>query len=181
MNTECIEHNKEKNHKKVSWYQRILVGGNIKFTFIRILILIILVVITNKYIIFPIRCDGISMEPNYLDQSIHLVYKLAYEFSDPQRGDVIAIRIPGGNAMLMKRIIGLPGESVDIRHGTVFINNTPLEEPWMEHVNRFPWERKAIILQPNEYFVIGDNRTMPMELHVHGEVKKERILGKIIK
>ena len=83
--------------------------------------------------------------------------------------------------MLMKRIIGLPGESVDIRHGTVFINDTPLEEPWMEHVNRFPWERKAIILQPDEYFVIGDNRTMPMELHVHGEVKKERILGKVIK
>lgn len=180
MNSEKTEY-KEKEHKKVSWYQRVLIGGNIKFTLIRILILIVLVVVTNKYIILPIRCDGISMEPNYSDQSIHFVYRLAYKFTDPQRGDVVAIKIPGGNAMLMKRIIALPGESVTIKHGTVFIDNVPLNEPWMENTNRLPWEREKSLLQADEYFVIGDNRTMPIEYHVHGEVKKERILGKIIK
>ena len=167
--------------KKASWLQRLLVGGNIKFTLLRIVCLVVFVVLLIKYVMIPVRCEGLSMEPNYPDRSIHLVYKLAYWHATPERGDVIAIKIgETGKILLMKRVIGLPGEKVSISDGVVHINGEPLEEPWVQK-KRFPWKRKEVELKPDEYLVIGDNRSMPMQMHEFGEVSIKRIQGKIIK
>lgn len=167
--------------QKPSWFQRILVGGNVKFTLIRIALLVIFVFVTIKFVLIPVRCEGISMEPNFHDRSIHLVYKLAYHSALPQRGDVVSITLSGNSVLLMKRVIGLPGEKVSIRRGIVYINGEALEEPWMEGSKRSPWNRREVVLRPQEYLVIGDNRSMPMRMHTFGEVKIERILGKVIK
>lgn len=167
--------------KKASWQQRLLVGGNIKFTLLRIACLVVFVFLLIKYVMIPVRCEGLSMEPNYTDRSIHLVYKLAYWHSSPQRGDVIAIKIgETQKILLMKRVIGLPGEKVSISNGVVHINGEPLDEPWVQK-KRFPWNRKEVELKPDEYLVIGDNRSMPMQMHEFGEVSIKRIQGKIIK
>ena len=82
--------------------------------------------------------------------------------------------------LLMKRVIGLPGEKVSISDGVVYINGEPLEEPWVQK-KRFPWNRKEVELKPDEYLVIGVNRSMPMQMHEFGEVSIKRIQGKIIK
>ena len=81
----------------------------------------------------------------------------------------------------MKRIIGLPGERISIKSGQVYINDEPLDEPWMNGIERQPWNRKEVKLNPNEYLVIGDNRTMPIENHEMGEVYLRRIVGKVIR
>lgn len=167
--------------RKVSWWQRILVGANVKFTLVRIVVLIVLITCTVKFVILPIRCEGISMEPNYHDQSVHFVYKLAYHNSKPQRGDVVSISITGEKISLMKRIIGLPGERLRIQEGIVYINGQALDEPWMAHVDRAPWNRNEALLRPDEYLVIGDNRSMPMQYHAFGEVLEKRIIGKVIR
>lgn len=171
----------EEQIHKVSWWQRVLVGANIKFTFIRIVVLIVLVTLTIKFVAIPVRCEGISMEPNYHDRSVHLVYRLAYHHSKPQRGDVVSITITGEKILLMKRVIGLPGERVSIRQGIVYINGQALDEPWMRYVDRAPWNRDEVLLRPDEYLVIGDNRTMPMQNHAFGEVLAKRIMGKVVR
>ncbi len=161
---------------------RLLDGKNFKITLVRIFLLVAVVYLSIKFVVQPVRCDGISMEPNYHDRSIHLVYKLAYKTADSlQRGDVVAITISGEKVLLMKRVIGLPGERVRIQNGIVQINDQPLEEPWMEDVPRAPWNRSEIQLREDEFLVIGDNRTMPMRYHVFGEVNFHRILGKVVK
>jgi signal peptidase I len=167
--------------KQTSWLQRLLVGGNIKFTLARIICLVVFAFLLIKYVMIPVRCEGLSMEPNYPDHSIHLVYKLAYWNSKPQRGDVVAIAVrETQKLLLMKRIIGLPGEKISIQSGVVYVDGEPLDEPWVQK-NRFPWNRKEVELRADEYLVIGDNRSMPMHQHELGEVNIKRIQGKIIK
>jgi signal peptidase I len=80
--------------------------------------------------------------------------------------------------MLMKRIIGLPGETVLFRHGRVFVNDVVLEEPYLK--NPCDWERVPDTLGPNEYFVVGDNRSMPIEDHRFGKTEDFRIVGKVV-
>lgn len=169
------------NKTKISLFQRLLIGSNIRLTLIRATILVIIVFVIFKFVLIPVRCDGISMEPTYSNNSIHLVNKLAYHFGTPQRGDIISIRTSGEKVLLMKRIIGLPGERISIKSGQVYINDEPLDEPWMNGIERQPWNRKEVKLNPNEYLVIGDNRTMPIENHEMGEVYLRRIIGKVIR
>ena len=79
--------------------------------------------------------------------------------------------------MLMKRIIGLPGETVSFQGGQVLINGKILDEPYQKW--KCDWDMPEKKLGPDEYFVVGDNRTMPMELHTFGRVPRERIVGKV--
>src|SRR5262249_7346901 len=96
----------------------------------------------------------------------------------PRRGDVVAIRLAGPHIMLMKRIIALPGETVAFHWGKTYINGRPLEEPYL----RFPcdWEREPVTLGPDEYFVVGDNRSMPQVDHTFGRAGRERIVGRVM-
>ena len=81
--------------------------------------------------------------------------------------------------MYIKRIVGLPGETLAIREGTVLINGQPLEEPWL-HPKRRPWNRSPKILGTNQFFVIGDNRSMTQEQHEFGAIDGDRIIGKVV-
>ena len=80
--------------------------------------------------------------------------------------------------MLMKRIIGLPGETVAFHRGKAFINERVLEERYLQ----LPcdWERQPVTLGPDEYFVVGDNRSMPQVDHTFGKAGRERIVGRVM-
>jgi signal peptidase I len=101
--------------------------------------------------------EGRSMEPNFVDRQWLLVNKLAYRFGDPARGDVIVFMAPEGpEKEFIKRVVGLPGESVTIRDGVVAIDGRPLDEPWLprrDHSRFGP-----LVVPPDHYFVLGDNR-----------------------
>jgi signal peptidase I len=79
--------------------------------------------------------------------------------------------------MLMKRIVGLPGETVAFVNGRIFINDEMLDEPY-EKLS-CDWNLPPVKLGPDEFFVVGDNRTMPPQDHVFGKVERERIVGKV--
>jgi signal peptidase I len=81
----------------------------------------------------------------------------------------------GEHAMLLKRVIGLPGERFEIMRGQVLINDEPLDEPYVK--NRAPWQVASVQLSPEEYYVIGDNRGMPQKLHEFGRASKSRVVG----
>ena len=108
----------------------VLFGRNPKLTLIRIIILVAGCWAVFTLVLLPIRVTGISMLPAYPDRSFNLVNRLAYLRHEPQRGDVVSIRLTGPHGLFMKRIIGLPGETVAFAEGRVLINGEIIEEPY---------------------------------------------------
>jgi signal peptidase I len=166
--------------RRPHWLQALLIGRNPKFTLLRIVVLVTAVFVIRAYVIAPIRVQGPSMYPTYQENGINFVNRLAYRRSTPQRGDVVAIRFSGESVMYMKRIVGLPGETVQFQGGRLFINGEPLEEPYMDPDRPCDWDTPAYTLDPGWYYVVGDNRTMPEHLHHKGRVPFQRIVGKVM-
>jgi signal peptidase I len=113
------------------------------------------------------------------NRAINLINQMAYVWHEPQRGDVVAVRAwAGKHMMLMKRIIGLPGETVTFNNGRVFIDGKLLNEPY----EKWPcnWTLPPVQLGPHEYFIVGDNRTMRWQDHYFGKVDRDRIVGKML-
>jgi len=160
------------------WLTIAIIGRNPRFTLIRIVLLIAAVFLLRQFVLLPIRVKGPSMLPTYTENGINFVNRLAYLRSDPARGDVVAIRLAGEHVMFMKRIIGLPGETVAFHEGRVFINGQLLDEPYVK--NACDWESPPKKLDPGWYYVVGDNRSMPELLHEEGRTPRERIVGKIL-
>jgi signal peptidase I len=160
------------------WVRIVMIGRNPKATLVRVAVLVMTCFIVFKFVLLHIRVEGISMLPTYPDHSKHFVNRLAYLWHEPQRGDVVGIRLAGPHVMYMKRIIGLPGETVSFVDGRVLINGEVLDEPYEK--TACDWNRAPVKLGPDEYFVVGDNRTMPEENHVFGKVERSRIVGKTV-
>ncbi|MBI2097559.1 MAG: signal peptidase I [Candidatus Vogelbacteria bacterium] len=121
---------------------------------------------------------GKSMEPTYRENDLVLVNRLSYFAGPPERGEIVAIKFAGRSLMLLKRIIGLPGETVIISDGQISINGTALAEPYL--ISPLPWNLPARVLAAEEYFVIGDNRRQAIEEHFFGRVKAEQIVGRAL-
>lgn len=145
---------------------------------LRGLIIGLLLLAGSQYLLVPVRSHGISMLPTYGEGQLLLVNRLAYRFASPKRGDVVAITLPGGQAVLVKRVIGLPGERIRIVNGQVFVNDVPLPEPYVRY--RRPWAIRQTQLGADELFVVGDNRSMPEHLHDFGRVPLSRVLGRLL-
>lgn len=173
----AIQH-PEKKLRLPNWLRIAVFGRNLKWTLARVVILILVCVVTFKFVLLPIRVEGISMLPTYREHSINFVNRLAYLRHEPQRGDTVAIRLAGPHVMYLKRIIGLPGESVAFVNGRVLINGEILDEPYL----KFPcdWNHPPETVGPDKYFVVGDNRSMREQDHEHGECERARILGKVL-
>lgn len=123
--------------------------------------------------------QSISMEPTLHEGQYLIVSKVAYWFHPPERGDIIVLDPPNGQSAIpyIKRIIGLPGEKVDIREGRVWINGIALNEPYISGPPAYTQSR---ILGENEYMVLGDNRNNSSDSHVWGVLPRENIIGKTI-
>ena len=160
------------------------VGRNPKKTLVRAAVVAVGCVVVFKWLLLPARVAGISMEPTYDDRSVNFVNRLPYFWREPRRGDVVGIRLtpPDGlsspHIMYMKRIIGLPGEAISFVDGHVRVNGQRLDEPYEKRP--CDWSMAPVQLGPDEYFVVGDNRTMPKEEHVFGKAERSRIVGKAL-
>jgi len=161
-------------------------GRNLKVTLLRMVVWAVLAVVGYKLSVVHVRVDGISMLPTCPDQAVYWVNRLAYLWHQPQRGDVVAIRFVAADdsisrlepphVMLLKRIIGLPGETVAFVKGQVLINGEVLDEPY--ETLGCDWNRPPVTLGPNDYFIVGDNRSMPWQDHTFGVRKRNLIVGK---
>jgi signal peptidase I len=132
----------------------------------------------------PHKIKGASMEPNFPDGEYLLTDKLSYRFREPKRGEVIVFEAPRTNGEeFIKRIIGLPGENVSVRNGSVYINNKKLDEQYLNNSvltgsGSFLTEGKQIIVPENNYFVLGDNRSASSDSRMWGFVSKDKITGR---
>ncbi len=135
-------------------------------------------VLVFGWILVPLRLSGISMLPTYTDGELNFANRAAYWVGDPARGDVVAIRMAGLHAFYVKRIIGMPGERIEIVAGTVTVNDEVLIEPTVSR--RAAWTLPPVTLAPGEFFVVGDNRSMKIENHDLGRVRRRKIVGKLL-
>jgi signal peptidase I len=138
------------------------------------------VLIASAYVIFghvlmPVRGTGISMMPTIESGDLIFINRLSYRFRDPRRGDVVAVRMAGQSVVYVKRLLALPGERIRIEAGAVSINGKWIDEPYAR--KRDDWWLGEATLDADQYFVVGDNRTMPMDLHDMGTVSRARLIG----
>lgn len=161
--------------RRLPWYVRIAIGGNPLYTLYRVIIWVALLFITFKFVLLGIRVHGASMEPSFLDGQVKFINRTAYLRSTPQRGDVVAIRAPDLNAVILKRVIALPGERLTIRRGEVYINGKRLEEPYTKGAALgLRWREHE--MEPHQYWLIGDNRAISADYFVFDY----KIMGKIL-
>ena len=159
------------------WLRVVLIGGRPKFTLVRIAVLAVVCFVTFKFVLLPIRIDGISMEPTYHTGQVNCINRLAYLRHEPQRGDIISVRLAGNSVMFMKRVIGRPGETVAFHGGHAYINGQLLDEPYLK--KPCDWETDDIVCSPTQYYVVGDNRSMPFGFHSQGRAERDHIVGKL--
>ncbi|MEO5819317.1 MAG: signal peptidase I [Vicinamibacteraceae bacterium] len=159
--------------------RQLLVGRSVGRSLIRGLSTALILLLGSWFVLVPVRAHGPSMTPTYGDGQLLLVNRLAYRFgAEVHRGDVVAITLASGKAVLVKRIIALPGERIRIEDGQVVIDDRPLDEPYC--VYRLAWNIAEAHLGPDEVFVIGDNRSMLEKHHDFGRADRSRILGRLI-
>lgn len=163
---------------KPSWLRILTIGRNPKNTAVRIAVLVIACFLLFHFALLPIRVNGISMWPTYHDRQVNFVNRLAYLWHEPQRGDVVSIKLAGASVMYLKRIVGLPGETIAFSDGKLLVNGEPLDEPYVK--STCDWTIPPVTLEAHQYYVVGDNRDMPEKDHVKGVASRQKILGKVL-
>lgn len=124
------------------------------------------------------RVEGDSMQPSFHSDQYVLVDRVSYWLSAPARGDVIVFRYPYANDKdFIKRVIGLPGETVSVEGGIVSINGVPLEEPY---ILAGPGYSYMTVLGDDQYFVLGDNRDNSNDSHTWGGLEADYIIGRAV-
>lgn len=122
-----------------------------------------------------------SMAPTIHPDDRIWVEKMGFRFTGIKRGDIIVFYPPDSaphSVLWVKRVIGLPGETVEIKRGSVYINHEPLSEPYI--VNKSDYDYSPITLSSHHCFVLGDNRNNSQDSHCWGELPLENIQGRMI-
>ncbi len=120
---------------------------------------------------------GQSMEPNLHPNQRLIVDKLSYRLHAPQRNDIVVVDLPEMDEMLVKRIVALPGETVEVRSGTVYVNGTAMPEPYDHDLTAY--DMAPLTLGPLAYFVMGDNRGNSNDSRSFGPITRDEIVGRV--
>lgn len=132
------------------------------------IIILIVVILIRSFLVTPVRVNGPSMDKTLKDKEIMILNKLA----DIKRGKIVVVDI--GSEKVIKRVIGLPGDSIYCTDGKLYINDKLYEE---DYTSSITLDFTKEYLKDDEYFVMGDNRAVSMDSRTFGPVKKEQILG----
>lgn len=158
------------------------------FDWTKLFLMALAIVIPIRVLLFqPFVVSGASMDPNFHDADYLIIDELTYRMREPERQEVIVFKYPlYPSYKYIKRIIGLPGEKIEIKEGEIFItkdNETvKIEEPYLSEEVKEEWENNAnfsVELAPDQYFVMGDNRNYSSDSRSWGPVPKKNIVGKV--
>ncbi len=139
---------------------------------------IISVFLIYRFIAQPFQVNGASMQPNFISNEYVVVDEVTYHFDNPVRGQVIVFHDPlDESEYFIKRIIGLPGDTISIRNGKVLINGSVLDEPYLPAGVIVSGDAVYPKLAPNQFFVMGDNRLESFDSRSWGPVNKSEIVG----
>jgi signal peptidase I len=122
------------------------------------------------------RIEGDSMEPNLHNGEYVLIDKISYLLHPPERGDVVVFTPPNNERDYIKRVIGLPGDTVEIQGGQVYVNGSALDEPYLR--NRINADMPARVVEEGRYFVMGDNRNNSSDSRSFGSITPQSMVGR---
>ncbi|MDQ6661124.1 MAG: signal peptidase I [Chloroflexota bacterium] len=141
--------------------------------------LTLLIFLVLRFTVQTYRVEGASMQPGLVDSEYVLINKLAYLFHAPQRGDVVVFHAPPDPGKdYIKRIIGLPGDTVSYDSTHVWVNGVQLNEPYISMATNF--KAKTWKVPPNEYFTMGDNRPVSDDSRDWGFLPRDNIVGEAV-
>lgn len=159
-----------------------MLGSALKEIATFLVLAVIIVLPVRLFVAQPFVVEGESMSPTFDSGDYLIVDELSYRFREPRRGDVIVFRYPGNpDIFYIKRVIGLPGETVSIDQGAVTITKSDgstltLEEPYV--IAEDATYTENAVVGPGEYFVMGDNRPRSSDSRVWGMLPKHDIMGR---
>jgi len=146
-----------------------------------LVIAVALALVIIAFIYQPVKVEGTSMVPLLGDQQRIFINKFIYEFEPIHRGDVVVFRYPRDpRKSFIKRIVGLPGELVEIRRGIVYINGVPVQEEYIPAVEQDNDSFPPLLLSSDHYFVLGDHRRNSNDSRSWGTVHRKHIYGKAV-
>jgi signal peptidase I len=149
---------------------------------VEVVVLAVILYFGISFAVQAVHVEGLSMFATLDDNDYLIANKIDYRLHAPQRGDIIILRPPSSNSTdFIKRIIALPGERILISHGFVYINGHKLDEPYLPEA----WTQldtwggpDGMVVPPNSYFVMGDNRNRSQDSRVFGFIGRDRIDGR---
>ena len=143
--------------------------------FIRLAAVAFFALVVFGFLLMPCVIDGESMMPTYGRHGFNFCKKWSYWFKKPERSDVVVIKY-ASNLYLLKRIVGLEGDTVEFRKGELFVNGRKQHEPYIHYI--CTWDLPPRRIAPGNCYVIGDNRSQPIKEHIFGQLSMKRIVGK---
>ncbi len=137
------------------------------------IIIVVVVVLIRTFIATPVRVDGDSMNKTFKNGDILILYKL----SKINRFDVIVLHEEKDNEKIIKRVIGMPGDTVAIKDGEIYINDEKIDDKYAYGMTS---DYDRITLKSDEYFILGDNRLISKDSRYFGPIKEKEIKGKVV-
>jgi signal peptidase I len=150
--------------------------SNLLREIVETILLTAMIFLAVNTVIGRFRIQSVSMLPNLVEGEYVIVDKVSYLLHPPERGDIIVIKRPGEPDDLIKRVIGLPGETIEIRHGQVYIDGAPLTEPYIREPIQQAMPARQV--EPGHVFVMGDNRNNSKDSRSFGAVPGDEIVGR---
>ena len=161
------------SHRSALDWERCLMGKQPRKALFRAFFIVLIGSFLVDFVVQPLRVGGDSMQPTFESSEWLVADRLSYRFSQPEIGDVVAIRTHESNVTILKRIIAGPGDSVVMVKGRLKVNGHWLEEPYAATDDG--WSMPGVSMGANEYWVVGDNRAVS----VFGKVHRDHIIGKV--
>ena len=140
--------------------------------------------LVSRFVVTAVVIQGRSMQPTLRDGERYYLNRWRYLFATPKHGDVIVLKDPGHQDFAVKRIVAGPNDWVNMRGGNLYLNGKRLAEPYLSEGTRTTVpdkQEKWILLGPDQYYVLGDNRSNSEDSRYYGVVKRKNILGVLIK
>jgi signal peptidase I len=165
-----------------------LVAGSIVFFILEVVQIVAIsaaiIVPIRYFLIQPFYVKGASMEPNFYDHEYLIIDELSYRFREPERGEIVVFRYPRDpSQFFIKRVIGLPGETIEISNGKIILytkehpNGEVLDESYI--IEDRTDGKTRVTLGEKEYFLLGDNRDESLDSRAFGTVKRAGIIGRV--
>ncbi len=157
------------------------------FELVQVVAISLAIIIPVRYfLIQPFYVKGASMEPNFFDHEYLIIDELSYRFREPKRGDIVVFRYPSDpKQYFIKRVVGLPGETVEIAGGQVKIFNSQhpngqiLDEETYLEKDTFTANTRNVTLKADELYVLGDNRNVSLDSRIFGPLHRSDIVGRV--